>query len=57
VFDPSGKFAYAGNALSVNVSGYALNASSGVLTPLAASPFSIGTKTGNQVTMSLAVLQ
>jgi 6-phosphogluconolactonase (cycloisomerase 2 family) len=56
VFDPSGKFAYAGNAVSVNLTGYSLNASNGVLTPLLGSPFSVGTQTGSPVTISVAIL-
>jgi len=57
VFDPSGKFAFAANSVSVDVSGYSVDASSGALTPLTGSPFSVGTETGNPVQISIAVLQ
>jgi 6-phosphogluconolactonase (cycloisomerase 2 family) len=57
VFDPSGKFAYAGNAVSIDVSGYSLNASNGVLSPITGSPFSVGTQTGTAATISLAILR
>jgi 6-phosphogluconolactonase len=41
--DPTGKFAYVTNVGSANVSAYAINATSGALTPVAGSPFAAGT--------------
>ena len=40
--DPKGKFAYVPNLGSGNVSGFAIDATSGALTPLTASPFGAG---------------
>ena len=40
--DPTGKFVYVAAAGSNNVSGYAINATSGALTKLKASPFAGG---------------
>jgi 6-phosphogluconolactonase (cycloisomerase 2 family) len=42
-FDPTGHFAYVGNDGSANVSEFALDQSSGVLTPLSGSPVAAGT--------------
>jgi len=41
--DPTGKFVYVANRASNTVSGYGIDATSGVLTPLAGSPFMTGT--------------
>ena len=40
--DPTGKFAYVANGYSKNVSGYAIDASTGTLTPVKGSPFEAG---------------
>jgi 6-phosphogluconolactonase (cycloisomerase 2 family) len=40
--DPSGRFAYVANEVSDDISGYRIDASSGVLTPLPGSPFAAG---------------
>jgi 6-phosphogluconolactonase (cycloisomerase 2 family) len=40
--DPSGKFAYAANYGSANVSAYAINGTTGALTAVAGSPFVAG---------------
>jgi DNA-binding beta-propeller fold protein YncE len=40
--DPTGRFAYVANANSANVSGYTINAITGVLTPISGSPFAAG---------------
>ena len=39
VVDPSGKFVYAANEGSNNISAYSINATSGALTPVTGSPF------------------
>jgi 6-phosphogluconolactonase len=39
VVHPAGKFAYVANIGSANVSGYTINAATGVLTPISGSPF------------------
>lgn len=41
--DPSGQFAYVGNMYTNNVSGFSINASTGVMTPIPGSPFAAGT--------------
>ena len=43
VIDPKGKFVYATNLGSNNVSAYTIHARSGALTPVAGSPFGAGT--------------
>jgi DNA-binding beta-propeller fold protein YncE len=43
--DPTGKFAYVPNSGSNDVSGYAINATSGALKPVKGSPFAAGTNT------------
>jgi 6-phosphogluconolactonase len=42
--DPSGKFLYVANFSSNNVSAYSINATTGVLTPVAGSPFAAGVR-------------
>jgi DNA-binding beta-propeller fold protein YncE len=41
--DPLGKFAYAANDSSNNVSAYAINSTSGALQQVKGSPFAVGT--------------
>jgi 6-phosphogluconolactonase len=62
VMDPAGKYLYVGNTQSENVSVFSINSSSGVLTQIANSPFSIGlpllnmqlTPSGNYLYISAA---
>ena len=42
--DPSGKLAYVANFGSANVSAYTINATTGMLSAVAGSPFAAGTK-------------
>jgi 6-phosphogluconolactonase len=48
--DPLGKFVYVGNADSSNITGFAVNASSGALTEIAGSPFPAGAPAWIRVT-------
>jgi DNA-binding beta-propeller fold protein YncE len=49
--DPTGKFAYVANYGAGNVSGFAINSTTGALTAVSGSPFAAGT---NPVSVAVA---
>lgn len=56
-FDPSGKFAYAGNAVSNDLSEYLVDASSGALTAVPGSPYSLGAQSLSESVISIAIIK
>ena len=44
IVDPTGKFVYVANYVSSNISGYAINSTTGALTDISGSPFSAGSE-------------
>jgi 6-phosphogluconolactonase len=51
--DPSGRYAYATNLNSDNISAYSINSSTGALTPIAGSPFTFPTLVGQSTGLAV----
>jgi len=47
--EPAGKFIYVGNQSSTNVSGYSYDSTTGALTAISGSPFTVGSAPGAMV--------